>query len=218
MPKKITLVCTSTGENLGLLEKMLDSTYKEGCLFDNLIVHINGKSIRSYNKFGIFEEKLSIPDAYNYLIKNIVDTEWVCCFCDDDYFYPEGLAKMIAEVHKGIDADVAHFKFHISGYCPPQDKRAWLWGKEYDLCERQPITPKLLEKHNRLPAGSFFRKSAWEKVGGFQGEKCHDWDLWKRMEKASCTFKYFDYLVYNHVRRQGSAWEKQNVGLHKKDN
>ena len=178
-------------------------------------------SAKGFDHIAFREESpdnpLPIARAYNILIDNVT-TEWICCFCDDDYFYPEGLSKMIAEVHNGINADVAHFKFKISGHRPPQDIRSWLLGNTYDLCEKQYITDQLLEKHNRLPAGSFFRKSAWEKVGGFQGEKCHDWDLWKRMEKASCTFKYFDYLVYNHVRRQGSAWEKQNVGLHKKDN
>jgi len=211
MPKKITLVCTSTGENLGLLEKMLDSTYKEGCLFDNLIVHINGKSIRSYNKFGIFEEKLSIPDAYNYLIKNIVDTEWVCCFGDDDYFYPEGLSKMIAEIRKGCYAGIAHYKYKISGYRPPQDLRSWVLGSTYDLCEKQYITEDLLKKHNRLPAGSFFRKDVWKAIGGFKGDKCHDHDFWLRASQFGFTFKYFDHLVYNHVRRPNSAWVKQHA-------
>lgn len=211
MSEKITLVCTSHNPNYSLLEKMLDSVYLNRCLFDDLIVHINGKSIRQNNITGSFTPILSIPESYNYLIKNIVKTEWVCCFSDDDYFYKENLSKITSQFYNKIDADVIHFKFHISGYVPPQDIRCWFGKKEYDLFEKNPITSKLLEKHNRLPAASFFRKSAWEKVGGFQGDKCHDWDLWKRMAAVGCKFKYFDYLVYNHVRRENSAWCRQNT-------
>ena len=220
---KITLVCTSHNPNMNLFQKMLDSTYsREGQLFDDRIIHWNEKLIRvSRGK----EEKIishtgsySIADAYNSLIEKFVETEWICCFCDDDYFYPEGLTNMITEIKHGNarDYDVAHFKFHISGYVPPQDKRCWFGRREYDLCEKKPITPKLLEKHNRMPAGSFFRKSAWEKVNGFQGDKFHDWDLWKRMSQAGCKFKYFDHVVYNMVRRPTGAWLRQNAGLHQK--
>ena len=214
MSEKITLVCTSHNPNLELLNKMLHSA--QG--FDSVILHINGEYVRhDLVKYGI-ERKLSIPEAYNKFIKDFVYTEWVCCFCDDDYFYPEGLTNMITEIKRGNarDYDVAHFKFHISGYVPPQDKRCWFGRREYDLCEKKPITPKLLEKHNRMPAGSFFRKSAWEKVNGFQGDKFHDWDLWKRMSQAGCKFKYFDHVVYNMVRRPTGAWLRQNAGLHQK--
>lgn len=216
--EKITLVCTAHNPNFGLLEKMLDSTYKDGCLFNNLIVHHNGYCIRNYNRTGRFTNILSIPSAYNYLIKNLVDSEWVCCMADDDYFYPEALSKMIEEVHKGIDADVAHFKFNVSGFMPKEDIRGRIYrrltGKsEYVLWEKHPITPQLLKRHGRMPAASFFRKSAWEKVGGFQGDKFHDWDLWKRMAEAGCKFKFFDHVVYNFVRRENSAWIRQNENL-----
>ncbi len=203
---RITLVCTSHNPDYKLLDKMLASAVG----FDEVIVHINGTLIKHNDLIYKFKDELSIPDAYNYLIKNYVKTQWVCCFCDDDYFYTDGLKKMIKEVHEGIVASVAHFKFHVSGYCPPQDLRAWWFGKEYDLSEKRQITPKLLSKHGRLPAGSFFRKRAWEMVSGFQGDKCHDWDLWQRMSAKGIEFKYFDYLVYNFVRRNNSAWIRQN--------
>lgn len=214
---RITLVCTSLNPDKTLLNKMLDSAWQ----FDEIVLNVDQQPFEYRNDFGCSNKQIhrvfnkdhwSLPDAYNYMIEN-VKTEWVCCFCDDDYFYPEGLSKMIEEVREGIVAGVAHFKFHISGHVPPQDKRCWFGRKEYDLCEKQKITPRLLEKHNRLPAGSFFRKRAWEMVGGFQGDKCHDWDLWKRMAQKGIEFKYFDHLVYNHVRRENSAWCRQNENL-----
>jgi len=211
MADKITLVCTTLGKNPELLERMLDSA--KG--FDKTIVHTDQKGL-DYWKNGYvtgFNDmplpKMSIPEAYNYLIR-MVDTQWVCCMCDDDYFYPEGLAKMIKEVHEGIVAGVAHFKFHVSGYVPPEDVRCWLGKTEYDLCEKKRITPELLRKHGRLPAASFFRKSAWEMAGGFQGEFEHDRNLWLRMAEKGVEFKYFDHLVYNFVRRDNSAWRKQH--------
>lgn len=199
---------------------MIDSA--EG--FDEILIHINGYNVRKYGSDKELvshvehKQNLSICRSYNALIEAWTDNEWICCFCDDDYFYPEGLSKIIYEIRRGNarDCEVAHFKFHISGYVPLQDKRCWFGKKEYDLCEKKEITPKLLEKHNRLPAGSFFRKRAWEMVGGFHGDKCHDWDLWKRMAQKGIEFKYFDYLVYNHVRRENSAWCRQNENLQSK--
>ena len=213
---KITLVCTSHNPNMNLFQKMLDSTYsKEGQLFDDRIIHWNEKLIRisrgNDQEIIAHHDSYSIPDAYNNLIEKFVKTEWVCCFCDDDYFYPEGLAKMIAEIHKGCYAGIAHYKYKISGYRPPQDLRSWVLGSTYDLCEKQYITEDLLKKHNRLPAGSFFRKDVWKAIGGFKGDKCHDHDFWLRASQFGFTFKYFDHLVYNHVRRPNSAWVKQHA-------
>lgn len=211
--EKITLVCTSLGENPNLFSRMLHTAIE----FDEIILHTNTRSIVRINHYEEHETPfhLPIPNAYNRIINSLVETEWICCFADDDYFYPDGLSKMIAEVHKGIDADVVHFKFRVSGYMPKEDVRGRIHRRltgqsEYILWEKNPVTPKLLKRHGRIPAASFFRKSAWEKVGGFQGDKFHDWDLWKRMAETGCKFKYFDNLVYNYVRRNKSAWIKQN--------
>lgn len=211
---RITLVCTSLGKNPDLLQIMLDTAIG----FDEMYIHTDGDGGTVYKNgyvHSIWNDGYhrTIPEAYNLMIKEI-KTEWVCCFCDDDYFYTEGLSKMIEEVHEGIVAGVAHYKFNVSGYMPKEDIRGMyykIFGKsEYNLCEKSRITPKLLQNHNRLPAGSFFRKRAWEMAGGFQGDKCHDWDLWKRMAQIGIEFKYFDHLVYNMVRRENSAWCKQN--------
>lgn len=217
---RITLICTTLG-NQPLINKMLASA--KG--FDQIILHLDNPSENPLIDIDFKNagspintvtaiQHLGIGDAYNYMLINHVHTEWVCCFCDDDYFYEDGLSKMINEIHKGIYSDVAHYKFHISGYIPKEDIRGqyhkFFGNAEYDLCERSTITPELLKKHNRLPAGSFFRKTAWDKAGGFSGDKCHDWNLWKRMINTDCKFKYFPHTVYNMVRRDNSAWFKQN--------
>ena len=213
--EKITLVCTSLNPDKVLLNKMLDSAYQ----FDEIVLNIDQQKFEDRNDFGCPSKQIarvfnqdhwSIPDAYNWMIKE-VKTEWICCFCDDDYFYPEGLAKMIAEIRKGCYAGIAHYKYKISGYRPPQDLRSWILGSTYDLCEKQYITEELLKKHNRLPAGSFFRKDVWKAIGGFKGDKCHDHNFWLRAAQFGFTFKYYDHLVYNHVRRENSAWVRQQT-------
>lgn len=212
----ITLVCTSLNPDMALLEKMLGSAYG----FDETFLHIDGHGIRHINSSGEMGDNipiskhLSIPDAYNIIIKNLVRTNWVCCFCDDDFFYPEGLAKMIQEVRDGIVAGVAHFNFKISGHMPLQDYRGRIMNvfnkeKSYILGEKHPITPQLLKRHGRLPAGSFFRKAAWEMAGGFTGEFEHDRILWTKMAEVGVEFKYFNHLVYEFVRRENSAWHRQ---------
>lgn len=212
--EKVTLVCTSLDRDSHLTCKMLKSA--KG--FDETIYHINGKGCSRINNERTIEtyfyDKFNVPDAYNYLIGNFVTTEWICCFPDDDFFYPYGLENILHEVHQGIDADVAHFRFKVSGYLPKQDYRGRIFkaitGRaEYELCERKPITPELLKKHCRLPAGTFFRKSAWKKVGGFSGDFEHDRLLWIKMAEAGCTFKFFNHLVYEFYRREGSAWFRQ---------
>lgn len=202
--EKITLVCTSLGKNPELLQRMLDSAIG----FDSIIVHTNkvGFYFPGDDRQPSYTRDMTIPEAYNMIIGELVNTQWVCCFCDDDYFYPEVLSKMIDEVHEGIVAGIAHYKFHVSGYTPPQDLRCLFGKKEYDLWEPRKITPRLLSKHNRLPAGSFFRKIVWEKIGGFQGEKEHDRNFWLRAAQEGFEFKYFPYLVYNFERRENSAW------------
>ena len=212
---KITLVCTTLGKNPDLLQRMLKSAVSRFETFDQIIIHTDAKEILVITTDGTRYHipaliHFTIPEAYNFIIEKMVKTQWVCCMCDDDYFYPEGLEKMIAEVHKGIDADVAHFKFHVSGYIPPEDKRCWFGKKEYDLWERGNVVKELLKGHNRIPAASFFRKQTFEMVGGFKGDKCHDQDLWTRMAKAGIEFKYFEHKVYNYVRRDNSAWVQQN--------
>lgn len=216
--EKVTLICTSLNSNQKLLNKML----KSAGAFDEIMLHKDKDSIEfltHYDEDGIDTPKhLEISDAYNLMIEN-AHTEWICCFCDDDYFYPKGLSKMIAEIRKGCYAGIAHYKYRISGYRPPQDLRSWVFGTTYDLCEKQYITERLLQKHNRLPAGSFFRKDVWKAIGGFKGNKCHDHNFWLRAAQFGFSFKYYDYLVYNHVRRRNSAWIKQNTNISQiKDN
>lgn len=220
---KITLICTSHNPDEKLLNRMLASAWQ----FDEIVLNVDQEALDSKHLCFcpnkqiarvINRDHWSIPEAYNWMIER-VETEWVCCMPDDDFFYSDGLMKMIKEVHEGITAGVAHFRFKVSGFMPKQDLRGRVLkvttGKsDYELCEKRPITPSLLKKHGRLPACSFFRKEAWRLAGGFSGEFEHDRTLWLKMAEAGVEFKYFDYLVYNYERRENSAWIKQRKDAH----
>ena len=180
--------------------------------FDDIIFHIDfntslipkiesSKINPPFTEFYI-KEHLGIGQAYNAMIKHI-ESEWICCFCDDDFFDEKELAKLLVAIRAGdfADADIIHFKCHVSGNRPYHP-----WGAAK-------IKQEWLEEGNIIPAASFFRKSAWVKVGGFRGEIYHDWILWLRALKAGCRFKYFDGCVYWFMMRPDSAAVRQTSGM-----
>lgn len=176
--------------------------------FDHLIVHLDRdtKSSIVYEMMGdnrhskVWEDNhLSIPEAYNLLISRLEGNPWICCFCDDDFFDPKGLENLIAKIRKNEfnDYDIIHFRVHVSGI------------KQYHEWGAAEVNGKNLLSGNPIPAGSFFRKSAWEKAGGFRGLIWHDWCLWLRAYKAGCKFGFFPETVYWFMTRENSAQDSQ---------
>lgn len=148
------------------------------------------------------ESSLKVNQAYDLIISEI-QTDWICCFCDDDFFDAKALNTLIQSIRNTdfLGADVVHFKVNVSGETPYHT-----WGAgDIDLPS--------MEKANMIPAGSFFRKSVWEKNGGFRGELYHDWIFWLRAIKNGCKFRFFDTCVYWFMMRQGSAAFRQIEGL-----
>lgn len=62
-----------------------------------------------------------------------------------------------------------------SGYC-------YLLGKEEGKCQCETFSPAMLLRHNQIVVTSLFRKSLWERVGGFaeilSRLSLEDWDFW----------------------------------------
>jgi glycosyltransferase involved in cell wall biosynthesis len=203
---KITLICTSWNPKEELLNKMLRSARG----FDEIVLHIDAETkiypeIASDTMVPIrletHSDHLDIGKAYNMLIER-TPTEWVCCMCDDDYFDKAELEKAIELVNMCDESvDVIHFPVHVWG-----DVSYHRWGSSQVIMEE-------MKAGNKIPAGAFFRKSAWEKAGGFDGEVYHDWILWLKMMKAGCSFKYFDGCVYWFQVRPNTAASRQVAGL-----
>ena len=204
---KVTLICTTWNPKPELLNKMLQSARG----FDEIVLHVDIET-KEYPHVDVLKlncplriedhnEHLDVGQAYNMLIER-TKTEWVCCMCDDDYFDKGELAAALEIVkNAGSEVDVMHFPVHVFG-----DVAYHRWGTPEVLMEA-------MKKSNQIPAGAFFRKSAWEKSGGFAGEVYHDWILWLKMLKAGCNFKYFDGCVYWFQVRPGSAASRQVEAL-----
>lgn len=232
--EKITLVITSMNPDQKKLSRLLKSA--KG--FDDIYLHIDYGSKDGINvdtsmaaspiKQWVCLKHLEIPDAYNYLIDKVEDG-WICAFCDDDYFEEEGLALMLKEIRNGDAKDygVCTFKTFVTGYSPWRDKGSVLaeiinryiapplMKKGVEVVARRwygykaRLTPNGVLWQSNIPAGAFFRKTAWEKVHGFTGEIAHDWILWLKMIRSGIEFKYFPYIVYTYERRENSSWFRQ---------
>ena len=227
----ITLIITSMNPDEKRLNRLLDSAYG----FDKIVLHIdvNTKVMPKINNhFVTFvhnEQHLSIPEAYNWMVKNFVETEWVCCQCDDDYFEKEGLKQMLEVLRTpgGLDCGVCTFKTFVTGYAPWRDKASVLteiinryiapilMKKSIEIIARRwyghkhDLTPKGIAYQSNIPAGAFFRKVIWDKVGGMNGSIAHDWILWLKMARWGVEFRYFPFIVYTYERQEGSAWFRQ---------
>lgn len=75
--------------------------------------------------------------------------------------------------------------------------------------------------NNYIDACAGFRKSAWERLGGYD-EKMpvmgfEDWDLWLRMGNAGCEFQYVNKIFFDYRVRNNSmladAWKKRETLL-----
>jgi len=69
------------------------------------------------------------------------------------------------------------------------------------------ITRDILLNQNPIFCSSLFRKSIWEKVGGYKirrGPHYEDWNFWCRCFMAGAKFQYIPTLVYEHTERGDS--------------
>lgn len=120
---------------------------------------------------------------------NLVKTEWVASLDDDDIFIPENV-RLLQRFAEQSGADIIHFPIELFG-----DQHG-TWGDNYNYDD--------FLNANQIPSGSWFRKSAWEKLGGFKYPKAEDWDFWMRAWKMGLKFEYFPLPVYKHRMRKDS--------------
>ena len=185
----ISLCCTSTGSNLTLLKKMLDSAQE----FNEVILHINGnkQSNESYKfpnnvKFLDTPELLTAAEGFNFVISNASNL-WVCPACDDDFFHSDKLSQLMSWFKtadlNGID--IIYFPI----FC----------GNERDgYTEQALLTPTYdgLRKQNMLPFSCFYRKSLWEKIGGYENILFNDWYFWLKALKSGAALYKFEKPIY----------------------
>jgi glycosyltransferase involved in cell wall biosynthesis/predicted O-methyltransferase YrrM len=130
-----------------------------------------------------------ITTARNIAV-SLATGEWIAPLDDDDY-WDESVREMI-RYSQYTAADVVWAPVEQFGLAEG------IWGDRCDF--------STLVKKNQLSAGSWFRKSVWRRLGGYQHEGVEDWDFWARAYKKGMRFEYLPVPYYHHQIREGSFW------------
>jgi|GEM_PF-3555598 len=185
------------------VEEWLDKCIETAMDFDEILVYLDGdsrasKTVSNHVKILSDGKERTIVEGFNHVIAQTTG-DWVCSFCDDDYFSLVNLRHLLSLMRKhrfADNADVIHFPVYLTS--------GGSWG------HFESVTPEMLHENNYLPHGSFIRRKLFDDLGGYRIDPAADWNLWLRAAKSGARFKYFDkpvyYFRYGHER---SAWQKQ---------
>ena len=185
----------------------LDTLIKSAKGFDEILLYIDSVDATPECKKDMLErtpsvkiindgKSRSIAEGFNHVVSQ-AEGDWICSFCDDDYFKESALANLLSLIRSGTldDADIVHFPV-LTG-----DGR---WG------DHPSITFEELKNYNMLPHGSFFRKKVFDAIGGYQVDAGADWDFFLRAAKKGFVFRYYSEPVYFfRMGHERSAWNKQ---------
>ena len=105
--------------------------------------------------------------------------DYIAVLPDDDYYLPE-IAEAVKEMQSGL-YDVVHFP------CRHQTEECEVEGL-YDVSPDITLEQNILG--NRVFGSCFIKRTAWERLGGYAGDICMDWDLWNRALAIGMKFKY----------------------------
>lgn len=185
----ISLIIGSYNPNRQWFNEALDST--KG-LFDETIIVDDGSdppiyeaTIQNYKNVGFCETRnIGIRASKGDIIASL----------DDDDFFDMAGVEMLKKFIKYRDADIWHFPIMQFG------NREGQWGNSPDISG--------LLQRDCIPSGSWFKKSVWEDLGGFQLKSAEDWDFWCRAYTKGYKFEYFPNVVYWHRMREGSLSSK----------
>ena len=109
----------------------------------------------------------------------------------DDFFFPRSLSGLLAMVSSEYDI------FYGLMTCSGRVVKPYTGVIDRDV----------LLKENPIFSSSLFRKTAWEKVGGYkvrQGPHYEDWNFWCRCYMSGLKFRLVPVLVYEHTERLDS--------------
>lgn len=114
----------------------------------------------------------------------------------DDFLHPDCLQEMMLVLKSRKDVDVVSAS-RIN------------FGARCELIHANPVYPDLLPLENQLGYASMFRKSVWEKVGGYQANLPHqgmeDWEFWLSALEAGCKFSPIRKVLWHYRVHPGMA-------------
>jgi len=116
--------------------------------------------------------------------------EILCWLNADDLLMPDALERAVAAFDAPERPDVVY------GDCALLDREGQFLRYFHEI---QPFDAGLLCNRSNFIAQSsaFFRRDAYERVGGIDGtlEFAMDWDLWCRLARAACRFHRIDAVL-----------------------
>jgi glycosyltransferase involved in cell wall biosynthesis len=151
----------------------------------------------------INQSNLGLAKARNNGIKQ-AKGEYIIPLDADNKLRPEFIEQTISILDNNPEIDVVHGNAQN------------FWNQVSIWKSKSFYFPEML-LNNYIDACAGFRKSTWEKLGGYD-EKMpvmgfEDWDLWLRMGNAGCRFEYVDELFFDYRVRDNSmlsdAWQKR---------
>lgn len=139
-----------------------------------------------------FSRNIRLPDARNVAV-NMASSEYIAFLDDDDIILRKSIPLIRDTIHR-LHPDVCYFplidirengSFIRSG-----------WGYDVDMS-------KIIEE-NQISYASWFRKSLWTKIGGYQYE-IEDWDFWVRAFKSGAKFVGVSEAGLKHRNRESNS-------------
>jgi glycosyltransferase involved in cell wall biosynthesis len=213
----IIITCYNLGE---FLQEAIDSVQEYCNIQEYEIILVNDGStdaltnqiieLISKNDLSITlinQPNLGLAKARNSGIKESKG-EFIIILDADNKLRPIFLEKTIEILKNNQAIDVVH-------------GNAQNFGNKNTVWQSKPFDFKEMLLNNYIDACAGFRKSTWEKLGGYDENMplmgFEDWDLWLRMGNSGCQFKYADEIFFDYRVRDHSmlsdAWKKRNVLL-----
>lgn len=193
---KTSLVINSKNPNIQWLNQAIDSANG----FDEIVLYIDGKlksqviSVLSKEVKVVSDGKeRNIGQGLNFAISQ-ASGDWICPFCDDDYFHPEGLENALKLANDDVlnEYDVIHGLVSLDN--------GGMWGASQ-------VTIHALQGCNIIPFSSFYRREVFNELKGYSETvgAYNDWNFWLRAVKAGFRFKFLNAPLYHFRQGHESA-------------
>jgi glycosyltransferase involved in cell wall biosynthesis len=112
---------------------------------------------------------------------------------DDDYFYPDAMRRLVAEMEANPDVDAIHAGGELWDHCGSSEKFIDYWF----LDKSTPSTTEQIFDKLVCGLGLIVRRDVLERTGGLSNaHKAVDGDLLCRLIECKCKIRYLDINAY----------------------
>ncbi len=206
----VIIPCYNDGQ---YLMEALQSIYKQTLLPEKIIIVDDGSNTATKKILAsinhplvqiVHQENKGVSVARNHAI-SIVQTDYILNLDADDYYEPTFLERAAAILEKDQEV-VAVSSYH----------RIFTQNKTVEI--EKPLGGKLKDfiVINNCSANTFFRKSSWQEVGGFD-EKMRkgyeDWEFWIAILKLGGTIHIIPEVL-SHYRNKNTSRNKNALKKH----